>query len=59
MRMTEGPITGIGRIWADGKPMDMTGVTWRRYSGSETQTADPFIAARMGASSTPAYRGLA
>ena len=57
--LTEGPITGIGRIWADGKPMDMTGVTWRWYPGSETQGADPFIAARMGASSTPAYRGLA
>ena len=57
--LTEGPITGIGRIWADGKPMDMTGVTWRWYPGSEVQTADPFIAAKMGASSTPAYRGLA
>ena len=26
---------------------------------AEVQTADPFIAAKMGASSTPAYRGLA
>ena len=25
----EGPISGIGRIWADGKPMDMEGVVWR------------------------------
>ena len=57
--LTEGPITGIGRIWADGKPMDMTGVTWRRYAGDEAQTPDAFIAAKMGASSTPAYRGLA
>ena len=39
--------------------MEMTGVTWRWYPGSETQGADPFISARMGASSTPAYRGLA
>ena len=52
-------ITGIGRIWAEGKPMDLTGVTWRWYPGSEIQTADPFISAKMGASSTPAYRGLA
>ena len=52
-------ITGIGRIWADGKPMEMTGVTWRWYPGDEDQTPDPFIAAKMGASSTPAYRGLA
>ena len=39
--------------------MDMTGVTWRWYPGNEVQPADPFIAAKMGASSTPAYRGLA
>jgi len=57
--LCEGPITGIGRIWADGKPMDLSGVTWRWYPGDETQTADPFIAAKMGAASTPAYRGTA
>jgi len=57
--LTEQPITGIGRIWADGKPLDRTGVTMRWYRGSEAQTADPFIAAKMGAASTPAYRGLA
>jgi len=57
--LTEAPITGIGRIWADGSPMDLTGVTWRWYSGSEAQTPDPFIAAKMGTTSTPAYRGLA
>jgi hypothetical protein len=57
--LCEGPITGIGRIWADGKPLDMTGVTWRWYPGDETQTADPFIAAKMGAANTPAYRGTA
>jgi len=57
--LCEGPITGIGRIWADGKPMDLSGVTWRWYPGDEAQAADPFIAARMGAASTPAYRGTA
>ena len=57
--LCEGPITGIGRVWADGKPMDMTGVTWRWYPGGEAQTPDPFIAARMGAANTPAYRGTA
>jgi hypothetical protein len=57
--LCEGPITGIGRIWADGKPLDMTDVTWRWYPGSETQTPDPFIAAKMGAANTPAYRGTA
>ena len=57
--LTEGAITGIGRIWADGKPMDMTGVTWRWYPGNESQGRDPFIAAKMGAANTPAYRGTA
>ncbi len=57
--LCEGPITGIGRIWADGKPMDLSGVTWRWYSGDEVQTVDPFIAAKMGAASTPAYHGTA
>ncbi|MDB5658085.1 MAG: hypothetical protein JWS10_700 [Cypionkella sp.] len=57
--LCEGPITGIGRVWADGKPMDMTGVTWRWYPGDEAQTADPFILAKMGAANTPAYRGTA
>jgi len=55
----EGPITGIGRIWADGKLLDTAGITWRWYPGDEAQTADPFISARMGAASTPAYRGTA
>lgn len=57
--LCEGSITGIGRIWADGKAMDMTGVTWRWYPGNEAQSADPFIAAKMGAANTPAYRGTA
>ncbi|WP_420024188.1 baseplate multidomain protein megatron (plasmid) [Cereibacter azotoformans] len=57
--LCEGEITGIGRIWADGKPLDLSGITWRWYPGDEVQTADPFIAARMGAANTPAYRGTA
>ena len=57
--LCEGPITGIGRVWADGKPMDLSGVTWRWYPGDEAQAADPFIAAKMGAANTPAYRGTA
>jgi hypothetical protein len=57
--LCEGPITGIGRVWADGKPMDLAGVTWRCYPGDEAQQADPFMAAKMGAATTPAYRGTA
>ena len=36
-----------------------SGITWRWYPGDETQTADPFIAAKMGAANTSAYRGTA
>jgi hypothetical protein len=57
--LCEGPITGIGRIWADGKLLDTAGVTWRWYPGDESQAADPFITAKMGAANTPAYRGTA
>lgn len=55
--LCEGPITGIGRIWADGKLLDTAGITWRWYPGDESQTADPFISAKMGTANTPAYRG--
>ena len=51
--LCEGPITGIGRIWADGKPMDLAGVTCALHPGDEDQTPDPFIAAKMGAANTP------
>lgn len=55
----EGPISGIGRIWADGKPMKLEGVKYRIHRGGEFQTPDPFIEATMGAGNAPAYRGTA
>ena len=57
--LCEGAITNIGRIWADGKPLDLSNVTWRIYNGDETQQHDPFIAAKMGTGNAPAYRGTA
>ena len=57
--LCEGPISGIGRIWADGKPFDLPGAVWRIHTGSEAQLPDPFIAAKMGAGNAPAYRGMA
>jgi len=53
----EGPIDGIGRVWADGKVMDMAGVTMRLHRGTEDQAPDPLIEAVEGVA--PAYRGLA
>jgi hypothetical protein len=55
--LCEGPIDGVGRVWADGKPMDMSGVVMRVHAGAEDQTPDALIEAVEG--EAPAYRGLA
>ncbi len=72
--LCEGPIQGVRKIWADGKLIyanaadssaatlygskkKMANITI--YTGSETQTADPIIAAAVGAGNCPAFRGLA
>ena len=57
--LCEGPIVDIGAIWADGKPLDMSGLNWRLYRGDETQGPDPKIAAVEGADRVPGFRGLA
>ncbi|MDT3687333.1 MAG: glycoside hydrolase/phage tail family protein [Pseudorhodoplanes sp.] len=57
--LCEGPIGHVLRIWADGKPLDLSGVTCRIHKGDETQAPDPLIVAKEGANNTPAYRGLA
>ena len=55
--LCEGPISGIMRVWADGKPLDLSALTYRVYVGDETQSTDPLIAAKEG--DAPGYRGLA
>ena len=57
--LCEGPIGHILRVWADGKPLDLLGVTCRIYNGGEAQDPDPLIVAKEGAGNAPAYRGLA
>ena len=59
MGLSEGPIGRVGRIWADGKLLDLVGLNYRIYTGSECQTPDPLIVAREGVGNAPAYRGLA
>ncbi|MBL8564733.1 MAG: glycoside hydrolase/phage tail family protein [Hyphomicrobiaceae bacterium] len=54
-----GVVTNIGRVWADGKELDLTDVTYRFHDGSETQIADELIAAKLGVGEAPAYRGVA
>jgi hypothetical protein len=57
--LCEGEIAGLGRVWADGREIDLAKFTWRLYTGSETQDADALIEAKQGAGNAPAYRGLA
>lgn len=55
--LCEGPIARLGRIWADGTPLNLSDITYRLYTGSETQQPDSLILAKEG--TTPSYRGLA
>lgn len=57
--IAEGEITGIGRMWADGREIDRAQIVHRVYTGSETQEPDSLIAAREDAGNAPAYRGTA
>lgn len=57
--LCEGKIDKIGRIWADGKPLKMKGITMRVYKGDASQAPDPLIEGKQGADKTPAYRGTA
>jgi hypothetical protein len=57
--LCEGPIGGVCRIWADGKPFAVPGAVWRVHKGTEDQLPDPFIDTLEGPGQTPAYRGVA
>lgn len=55
--LCEGEIDGIGRVWADGQPMNLSAAAMRVHRGGENQEPDPLIEAVEGAA--PAYRGTA
>ncbi len=57
--LCEGPIAGVRRVWADGRELDTTEIEMRVYRGTDSQPADPLIAAKQGSGRAPAYRGLA
>jgi GTA TIM-barrel-like domain/Putative phage tail protein/Glycine zipper len=57
--LCEGSIAFVRRVWADGKPIDLTTITMRVHRGENTQSADPLIIAKQGVNGAPAYRGLA
>lgn len=55
--LCEGPVARIGRVWADGKPFDLSTVTHRFYRGDAAQGVDSLIEAKQG--EAPAYRDTA
>ncbi len=56
--LAEGEINRIGRVWADGKPLNLADFTVRIYKGTETQSPDSVLEATEGSGNAPAYRGL-
>ncbi|MGJ3231306.1 MAG: baseplate multidomain protein megatron [Oceanicaulis sp.] len=57
--LCEGPIAGVGKVWANGEPLSTAGLVMRVHTGGEAQAPDPLIEAIEGAGAAPAYRGLA
>ena len=57
--LCEGPIAGIGRIWADGKEVERGRIAHRVHRGTEGQQPDSLIEAKQGTGRAPAYRGTA
>lgn len=56
--LCEGPITGIGRIWANGGVLQSADINYRVHHGGETQEPDPLIA-EIEDGDVPAFRGTA
>ncbi|MRX50693.1 host specificity protein [Paracoccus sp. S-4012] len=56
--LCEGPIAGVGRVWADGEEVDPAELGLRVYPGDEAQLPDPCLAAHLG-EAAPAFRGIA
>jgi len=63
--LSDRPIRGVRRIWADGKLIRGESGNWivpaamRLYTGTEDQAIDPLIASVEGIGNAPAYRGIA
>lgn len=60
--LCEGEIARVARVFADGKPFDLSKINHRVHRGAEDQTPDALIDAverANGGSGAPAFRGLA
>ncbi|MCF6327099.1 MAG: glycoside hydrolase/phage tail family protein [Devosiaceae bacterium] len=56
--LCEGEVGLLGRIWADGRLLETSEITYRFYKGSKDQAVDPLIELKQGVGNTPAFRGL-
>lgn len=52
------PQVSIGRIWADGRLLELSNITYRVYPGSDTQSPDSLIQSVEGTDNAPAFRGM-
>lgn len=57
--LCEGRISRIGRVWADGNPLDLTQYDFRIHKGSANADPDAFIESFAGNGQTPAYNDTA
>ncbi|MFG1229373.1 baseplate multidomain protein megatron [Xanthobacter wiegelii] len=57
--LCEGPVSRIGRIWADGKLLDTRRLHITTHLGGADEAPDSWIEAKQGTAGTPAYRGVA
>lgn len=56
--LSEGEVTRLGRVWANGNPLKLSDFNYRFYKGDDAQNPDSLIESREGAGNAPAYKGL-
>ena len=56
--LCEGQVSRLGKVWANGKELNLSQYIYRFHKGSETQQPDSLIETKEGNSNAPAYRGV-
>ncbi len=56
--LSEGVVSRLGKVWANGKELNLSQYIYRFHKGTETQEPDSLIEAKEGSSNAPAYRGV-
>ncbi|MGI9392459.1 MAG: baseplate multidomain protein megatron [Parvibaculales bacterium] len=54
----EGVIGAVGRIWVDGKELDLTKTQYHFHGGSQSQEPSGVMEAVLGEGNVPAYKGI-